>query len=828
MKILSNAFLISIVIVLLTGFVYSSYGQDPQRKRDFSNMPAEGMISGRVIEKGLQGPVEYANIVLYRTKDSSLVTGTVTGPGGSFKLEKVPYGHFYLTANFIGYEKTWISDIKITPKNKQFTIGEIQLTAASTNIDGVEIIAEKAHVEFRIDKKVINVSQDIMASGASAVGVLENVPSIDVDIEGNVSLRGTSNFQVLIDGRPSVLEGNDALQQTPASIIDRIEIITNPSAKYDPDGVGGILNIILKKQQKPGVNGIVNVSAGSGNKYKADALLNYRSKKINLFVGFDFNERRFTMESNSVNETYRLDTTNYRISDMAGNRDRQGYGIKGGLDYYLTERSTLTISGKYGGYGFERDNTTFRHIYTEPITTNDYSKSLNTLSRDGTYHNLTINYQQLFDDNGHQVEAMVYYSKRISDNWEDQQNFITDAEWNNIDDFPETIQTTEDGTTDEFRIKADYTRPTGEDGLFEAGYQSRLRFENGTYLYQDYDHSTGGWIENDQYSNEMDFKRNIHSVYATYGNQWKFLGYKFGLRGEYTDREIKNVNTEYAFVINRFDYFPSMHLSAQLMNDNQVFASYSRRIDRPRGRELDPFPNYMDPYNIRVGNPELEPEYIDSYELGYQKLLNKSFLSLEGYYRINKNKITRIITLLEDGTFLHTYQNLNKDYSLGMEMMANLSLTKWFMVNASANIFDYRLEGTLEDEDIVKSSTNWSGKLNTTLKFKYDFRVQISGIYRGPSVTVQGEREGYFVTNFALRKDFFEHKFNATLSVRDMFKTAKYESTSSGSDFYSYSTFVREAPVITLNLSYVINNYKKQKGNNGQSRDMEEDMEDDF
>jgi hypothetical protein len=195
MKAISDVSLISIVIVLLAGFVYSSYGQNPQRKRDFSNMPAEGVISGRVMEKGTRGPVEYANIVLYRTKDSSLVTGTVTGPGGSFKLEKVPYGHFYLIANFIGYKKTWISDIKITPKNKQFAIGEIQLTAASTNIDGVEIIAEKAHVEFRIDKKVINVSQDIMASGASAVGVLENVPSIDVDIEGNVSLRGTSNFQ---------------------------------------------------------------------------------------------------------------------------------------------------------------------------------------------------------------------------------------------------------------------------------------------------------------------------------------------------------------------------------------------------------------------------------------------------------------------------------------------------------------------------------------------------------------------------------------------------------------------------------------------------------
>jgi len=210
-----------------------------------------------------------------------------------------------------------------------------------------------------------------------------------------------------------------------------------------------------------------------------------------------------------------------------------------------------------------------------------------------------------------------------------------------------------------------------------------------------------------------------------------------------------------------------------------------------------------------------------------KKLINKSFISLEGYYRINKNKITRIRTLQDDGSILHTYQNLNKDFSLGVELMGNFTFTKWLMVNASVNVYDYRLEGTIEDEDIENSSTNWSGKLNTTMKFKNDFRIQLSGIYRGPTATVQGTREGYFVTNVAIKKEFFDRKFSATLSARDLIKTAKYESTTYGDGFYSYSKFEREAPVISLNLSYIINNYKKQRSSK-EGSGMDSDMDVDF
>lgn len=815
------------LIVLFVITTQLSAQQPGGGRQDFANMPPEGMITGQVMDKQLNEAMEYASVVLYSKRDSSIVTGTVTDISGKFKMEKVPYGKFYMLANFIGYNKITISDIMVTPKAKTVDMGVIYLEPASTSIDGVEIEADKQHVEYKIDKKVVNVSQDLMASGSSALAVLENVPSVNVDIEGNVSLRGSSSFNVLIDGRPSVLQGSDALQQIPASSIDRIEIITNPSAKYDPDGTAGIINVIMKKQKNPGINGIVNVSVGTKNKYRADALVNYRTKNFNIFGGLDGNYNEFGMTGKSNYETYFEDSTSLRDSELKGKMLRKGYGIKAGIDYYLSDQSTLTFSGRYGGYGFTRDASSSRHIYSDPVGFDEYSQSNTLMDRGGDFYDLNMNYILKFDDKGHQLEALAFYSKRTGDDTEEQDDYITDQEWNIYPySVPESIRTTEDEVSDNIRLKLDYTKPVGKEGKIEAGYQSRMEFENEKFLFQDYDYPTGEWVANDLYTSEADFKDNIHGVYGIFSNTWKTFGYQLGLRGEYTDRVINNETSPEVYTLNRFDFFPSAHVSKQFKNDHQLIASYSRKIERPEGRQLDPFPMYMDPYNIRVGNPELEPEYVDSWELNYQKKINSSFVSLEAYYRVNTNKITEVKSVQEDGIVVHTYQNLNKDFSLGSELMGNIEFSKMLNVNASINVFDYKLEGTVEDEDVNKHSTNWNGKLNITMKFKYDMRAQISGIYQGKSVTAQGTQEGFPMLNLALRKDFFKKKLSATLSVRDLLMTAKRESTSSGSDFYSYDKFKRESPVLTLDISYIINNYKKQPRNGrteegGQEMDME-------
>ncbi|MCF8405117.1 MAG: TonB-dependent receptor, partial [Bacteroidales bacterium] len=450
-------------IIIFACAVFPIQAQPPRGgERDFSNMPKEGIIKGKILEEGTNLPMEYANFVLYSFRDSSMVAGTVCNPDGTFELKEVRFGRFYAIANFIGYNKKIIHDIKITPKQKEIVLQDIFLENASTRLEGVEIVADRAHVEYKIDKKIVNVSQDILAQGSSAVEVLENTPSVQVDIEGNVSLRGTSNFTVLIDGRPSVLTGSEALQQIPASTIDNIEIITNPSAKYDPDGVGGIINVVLKKQKQPGMNGVINTSIGTGNKYKVDALLNYKTKNLNIFGGIDYNYRQFSMEGHTEYESLYNDTASFRNSDMNGKMNRNGYGIKTGIDYYLSDNSTLTLSGKYGTYGFGREFTSTNTNWTSPLTSYEYLLSESQSEHAGDYYNLNLNYITKFNQPGHQIEFLGYYSKSKGDDWDEQNDFESDANWNKIGEDPELIKTTEDNFETEIRIKADYTYPIGE------------------------------------------------------------------------------------------------------------------------------------------------------------------------------------------------------------------------------------------------------------------------------------------------------------------------------------------------------------------------------
>ena len=353
---------------MATGFflitVLSGHAQQPKGMGggQMQNLPPEGVLKGQILDRQLNQPMEYANLVLYRLIDSAMVSGTVADATGNFRLEKIPFGRFYAIAYFIGYNKTVINEIRITPREKEADLGKIFLDQAATKLQGVEIVADKSPVEFRIDKKIVNVSQDLVGSTGTAVTVLENVPSVQVDIEGNVTMRGSGNFTVLIDSKPSVLKGSDALEQIPASTIDHIEIITNPSARYDPDGVGGIINVVLKKNKLSGLNGVINAGISTGNKYETDFTLNYRTKNFNIFGGADFNYREFWMRGKSNYITYYDSVTNHRDSEMKGQMKRNGYSARAGMDYYLTEKSTLTLSGRLGFMSFGRDSKSSRYI----------------------------------------------------------------------------------------------------------------------------------------------------------------------------------------------------------------------------------------------------------------------------------------------------------------------------------------------------------------------------------------------------------------------------------------------------------------------------------
>ncbi len=815
---------------LLTGFVLmivmviGLYGQGRRGNKDGVNMNREITVTGKVFNDETKEPVEYANVMLVSKRDSTMVYGNVTNEDGIFRVEKVRPGMYRLDVQFMGYAKKRIDRVGIRPAEKVFDTGEIYLTPELVNLDEVLVEADRVSVAFQIDKKVVNVGSQAVSASGSAVDVLENVPSVTVDIEGNVALRGSENFTVLIDGKPTILEPNEILQQLPASKIENIEIITNPSAKFDPDGVAGILNVIMKKSKLEGISGIFSADAGLNNKYGADAMVSYRNHKYAAFVSMDYGHREFTGERNTERRLTNLDgITHTTIGSGDMTFSREPYSIRGGVDLFLTDMDVLSIGGTYGNRSHERE---MEMLYEEFNNIDKIKKeylSVDESERSGNYYRLSLDYQHKFNDEGHELLGQANYSTR--DGGEESVNFLE----NMIGEITSGQKSTETGPSFNYRFKIDYTLPVNKTDKFEAGLQSRIDGSTEDNEVFHYNTVTGEYELREQYSHNTDYKNNIHSIYSMYSLERGRLGFQGGLRGEYTDRSVELTGESEEYIIDRVDFFPSAHLSWQQTEKTQFMGSYTRRIERPRGYWLEPFITWRDAYTVRKGNPDIEPEYIDSYELSFlQYFGNKNMFSLEAYRRINNNKVERVQTVFEDydDVILHTIANVGKDYVFGTEFMLRMNLTKWWTLNWMGNLYDYRIKGEFEDREFDNGSFNWNMRVNSDFKLKTGTTLQINSGYNSPTVTAQGERDGNYMVNLAVKQSFLKNKLSATLQVRDVFGTGKRHHINETARLYTDNSMKREAPMIMLNLRYNFNNFREKRGPgaNGEGFDMDEEF----
>ncbi len=803
---------LAVLILNLNGFSQVS----PEKGSSSPVVPKNGKVTGKVIDSETNTPMEYANVIIFSKSDSKMITGSISNSNGSFVLQNIPFGTYYIEASFIGFGKTVIDNVKITANSANFSVGNINLAASKQQISTVDVVADRNRVEYKIDKKVINVTNDINASGGTAVTVLENTPSVEVDIDGNVSLRGSSSFTVLIDGHPSVLSGSDALKQIPSSAIQNIEIITNPSVKYDPDGMAGIINVVMKKNIVSGVNGIVNLNLGTGDKYGTDFLMNYKTKKYNLSLGGNWSDNTDKGTQFSTRQTWADNITTFLTNDGSRNQSRFGKQLKGGFDYYPTDKTTITVSSEIGNYGFSSFGDVNIHKYQQPGLLDIYSVQNSNSTRDGNFISANTSFQTKFNDKGtHKLEGSFDYRNRDGFSDETQDERQSDATYTTQNQYLSRVISHEDSNEDDIRAKLDYTLPFDNGAKFEAGIQSRIEAEKESLDFMDFNTSTQQFENNPNFSSSMKFRENIHSGYSTYTGSLKAIQFVFGLRGEYNKRTTTHYKESVPsnYDLDRFDFFPSAHLSYNLADESQLMASYSRRINRPGGRELDPFPSYMNQYTIRTGNPGLKPEYTDSYEFSYMKKFGNSFVSLETFYRTTNDLITEVNKQVDQIMYLNI-ENLNRDYSMGGEIMGNINVNKWLLVNTSFTLYNYKLKGEISGVSVDKESTNYSGRLNATVKFSSDSRLQITGFYRGSSVSAQGDQKGMAFANLSYRQDFMKKKLTATLSVRDVFGTMKMQRTSYGENFSSNFRMTREPRVLMLTLSYKINNYKVSREQN--------------
>jgi outer membrane receptor protein involved in Fe transport len=758
-----------------------------------------GSITGQVFDADLKVPIEYANVVLRSLHDSSQVDGTVTDKSGRFTLAGVRPGRYFVEVSFIGYRQKSVSDIAVGPGAIR-DLGRLTLRQAAVEVPGVEATAERPSLEYRIDKKVVDVSKMATVASGTAVDVLENVPSVKVDAEGNLTLRGSSNYTVLIDGKPSPVEGSDALQQIPAGTIDKIEIITNPSAKYDPEGVSGIVNVLLKKQKQAGISGMATLDGGWPQRYGGSFLLNYRLDGLSLFAGADLRDGKSpgTRETRSWTRDTTGDTT-FSNSIGEGERGHGSYGLRAGGDYRFSESDQTSLRLQFSGMGFGMNQSATYSRWTTSETDTARQLSQDSSSRGGTHLSVNIEHQHKFGPNGHQLLASANYMRRAGDDWSVNRLSTLDSV------LISGLRQKETGPRQPVQLKLDYTLPLRQEDKLEAGVQAsihRARSVDSTWAML-----PDGRPDSLLYGQSVDYSDNILALYAQYPAKLGKFGLQPGFRVEHTDRSVAG-DTGSPIPLERWDYFPSLHISYELPARQQVMASYTRRIERPRGWELWPFLSHRDAYNVQVGNPHLRPELTDAIEAGWQMPLGASRVSAEAYYRITHDRIDHVRSVYAPGVILFTTDNVGTDYSLGTEFLFDLQLLKWWNIDLSGDLYDYRLVTTAGTSD---RSFSWNGRLSNEFRLPTQTRLQFDLHFESPEISVQGRDEGHFISSAAIRQQFFDRQLSVTLQVRDLFGSGKFESTAEGPDFYNHFRFERAAPMFSLNLTWNFNNYRPDR-----------------
>ncbi|MFA8343773.1 MAG: TonB-dependent receptor domain-containing protein [Rhodothermaceae bacterium] len=796
---------------LLIFFLLSQISLAQRKGKGMMRGNFQGTISGTVIDNHDKKPLEYTNVVIFSKRTNKMVTGTITNKDGKFKLEKLMPGMFRIELKYIGYEKVIVDSVKLTPKNKNLDVGEVYIKRAAFATEAVNVTAEKQAIQYKIDKKVINVDQESTTISGTATDVLRNTPSVTVDIEGNVSLRGSTNFTVLIDGKPTILEPSEALEQLPASTIENIEIITNPSAKYDPEGTSGIINIVMKKNKLAGLSGAVNATVGLDDKYGGDVKVNYRNSNYSIDFGADYNKRYSPGDRYSKDITQYEGNTTELIKNGTSSRSRKSYGLQFGFNYNISDNHNFSIGARYGDRDMEGDETT---TITEIKSSENSYISKGERSRGGDFYRLNFDYQWKFNNPEHKLDLQFQKSNRDFDE-------LDKTELINLDNsIIEGYYSEEGGPADNYRAKLDYILPIGENGKLEAGAHTQKRKSDEFNKSYQYDPTVNDYVTSDLYSNESMYERNIHSIYGLYKNQIGSFGYQLGMRAELTDRKIA-VEGQEEFTFDRWDYFPTIHFSYEIEKQTQFMASYTRRIVRPRGWYLEPFETYFDAYNVRRGNPGLDPQYINSMEAGVNKFTKWFSFSAEAYYRVLENKIERIRSVYAENVFLNTYENVGKSYSLGLELMFKFEPLSFWSLTTMGNVFKYEQEGELDGRSFDNESTNWNARINSDFMLCETTKLQMNMWIDSPSKNAQGERKGIFVVNAALRHEFIKKKLFATLQLRDLFGGFKHEFESYGPGFQSFAEFSRKSPMVTLTFSYRFNNFRDRSKSEREDMEME-------
>jgi outer membrane receptor for ferrienterochelin and colicins len=802
----------SLLIILALFFANFSFAQQPETKKV--------KVSGKVLDKITSQPLEYTTITFVEVQNPSAVSGGITNSKGEFNID-INSGTYNIRIEFISFKPVEFKNRSI---QNDLNLGTFSLIEDATMLEAVEIRKDESTVEIKLDKKVYNVGQDMMVKGGTVSDVLDNVPSVSVDVEGNVSLRGNDNVRILIDGKPSGLGGiniSEALKLIPAETIDKVEVITNPSARYDAEGGGGIINIVLKKGKNLGINGTVTAITGNPDNFGVNGTINLRSKSYNLFTtqGYSYSKG----PGNSMTDTEYLNENGLPVSYLEERRNnerlRKGYNGNLGLEWYVTPSASWTNTFAYRkSDGANPDNVNL-FFFDQNKVLNTSTNRFNDQTNDDADYDFSSNFIKKFKTDGHQLNIDGSYS--ISK--DNDASFITINE----NDIATNTSLSDQQTTGNIQkqkrvlLQADYVLPINDKYRFEAGYRGNLTDLTTDYSVENLDN--GIFVNDPQFTNALQYKESVNALYTQFGSKINKFSYLVGVRFEDSNIEI-NQFTQAVFNTKKYNnFFPSAFLTYELDDFENVSLSYSKRISRPRSRFINPFSSLSSNINLFRGNPDLDPSLTDSYDLGYLKKWKKLTFNTSMYFNRTNDAVqfVRNTEIINNTLVLVTSPvNVGVEDRYGFEFTLSYSAFKWWKLNGNFNFFrnqtkgDYTfvdLIGNPQTIDFSNTALSWFARITSKVSLPLGIDWQTNGTYSAPQNNAQGSSRGIASMNLAFSKDILKEKGTIAFNVSDVFNSRKRITETNLPSQNAYSEFQWRERQVNLSLTYRFNRKKNER-----------------
>lgn len=748
-------------------------------------------ITGSLIEDKTAQPIPYATVLLKDKTTNENITAVITNDNGTFTLA-TSASNFYLEISFMGFKTETVTEF-IANKGK-VNLGTLKLTPENQALNEVVVTAQISKTVFKLDKRVFNVGKDVSSSGASALEVLNKVPSVNVSIEGDISLRGSSGVQILINGKPSVLadQSSNALGTITADMIESIEVITNPSAKYEASGTAGILNIILKKEEKRGWNGSISVNTGIPDNHSLGLSLNRRTENFNLFAQMGAGYRSLPQEAENIN--HNLMTDEVISSNGKEFRNESFFNITLGTDYHINALNVLTLSGNFA-YEIEDQPSayTFRFSDNTNALISSWERQEITDATNPKYQ-FELNYKKQFENNEDHTLQLSALGGFFGKDQESQFTNITTAGA----DINSDQQTATNFKQADYTFKADYVNPLTETYTIETGAQYVINDVGNDFEVRDL--MDGNYVVNQNLTNDFEWIQNVLGVYVTGAYEKEKFGVKVGLRVEQSNVKTLLANTNERNEQDYTNVFPTLHSSYKINDNFSIQAGYSKRIFRPRLWDLNPFFNIRNNFNIRAGNPNLQPEFTDSYELTSIYKIGQASLSSSLYHRYTTDVVERVFTF-DDNVSFSTPENIGTSSSIGFETNGKYSPISWLTLTGDFNFNYFDRIGTFEDQNFDFTGSQWSSRLGSKLGLPADIDLELTGNYQSGFETVQGEQSGYAFLDIGIRKKIIKGKVIINLGIRDLFESRVQERFVNQPSFESYR-FGQRGRFLTFGISY--------------------------